>query len=74
MSTSPNREVRPIVDAVCAQMGLTRWDANTVEMWVRQGPKTWAKCCGSNCDPCNGTLAQAARAVLRQLDAEDPAR
>lgn len=67
MSKDDVSETRAVVDAVCQEMGLDRWDANTVADMVDRDPSTWAPCCGSSCDPCNDVLAGAARAALVRL-------
>lgn len=65
--TDPHPDLRPLVEEVCKEMRLDRFAANTVEIWVREGPSAWASCCSGGCDPCNDVLRAAAKKVRRTL-------
>lgn len=67
MSSSVPNDIRPLVEQVCSEMKLDPFAANTVELWVKSDPSTWASCCFGGCDPCNDVLRAAARKVLEAL-------
>lgn len=71
MRRSVQDDIRPLVDAVCLEMNLGPFAANTVEQWVRSDPSSWPSCCLGGCDPCNSRLRAAARKVLRTLESDN---
>jgi hypothetical protein len=51
------------------EVGLDPAYARAVLDMVDDDEASWAGCCGSSCDPCNATLALAARLTRRRIEA-----
>ena len=72
MTSATPDDTRALIHHVCDELGLSRFEAKTIERWIQQEPASWPTCCLGGCDPCNDVLAAAARRVLEALKSAQP--